>query len=103
MPKVTIDGHTIEVPDGTTILEAARKIGGKIVPPAMCYYSTLENKWWLLPYLHRKSLQRIGDKILVRCLNLSLPAAQRLWTEWKWKISHLLNSWKHEQVLWNFY
>lgn len=42
MPKVTIDGHTIEVPDGTTILEAARKIGGKIVPPAMCYYSTLK-------------------------------------------------------------
>ncbi len=42
MPKVTIDGHSIEVPDGTTILEAARKIGGKIVPPAMCYYSTLE-------------------------------------------------------------
>ncbi|MCC6690004.1 MAG: (2Fe-2S)-binding protein, partial [Bacteroidia bacterium] len=41
MPKVTIDGHTIEVPDGTTILEAARKIGGDIVPPAMCYYSKL--------------------------------------------------------------
>ena len=42
MPKVTIDGQSIEVPEGTTILEAARKIGGKIVPPAMCYYSTLE-------------------------------------------------------------
>jgi NADH-quinone oxidoreductase subunit G len=42
MAKVTIDGHTIEVPEGTTILEAARKIGGDIVPPAMCYYSKLK-------------------------------------------------------------
>jgi NADH-quinone oxidoreductase subunit G len=42
MLKVTIDGHTIEVDEGTTILQAARKIGGEIVPPAMCYYSKLE-------------------------------------------------------------
>lgn len=42
MAKVTIDGHTIEVPNGTTILEAARMIGGEIVPPAMCYYSKLK-------------------------------------------------------------
>jgi NADH-quinone oxidoreductase subunit G len=42
MAKVTIDGHTIEVPDGTTILNAARMIGGDIVPPAMCYYSSLK-------------------------------------------------------------
>ncbi len=42
MAKVTIDGHTIEVPDGTTILNAARMIGGNIVPPAMCYYSPLK-------------------------------------------------------------
>jgi NADH-quinone oxidoreductase subunit G len=42
MPKVTIDGHTIEVPEGTTILNAARMIGGDIVPPAMCYYSKLK-------------------------------------------------------------
>ncbi|MFM2136136.1 MAG: hypothetical protein RL021_1536 [Bacteroidota bacterium] len=42
MPKVTIDGHSIEVPDGTTILQAARMIGGDIVPPAMCYYSKLK-------------------------------------------------------------
>jgi len=41
MPKVTIDGHTIEVPEGTSILNAARMIGGEIVPPAMCYYSKL--------------------------------------------------------------
>ena len=42
MAKVTIDGHQLEVPDGTTILQAARMIGGEIVPPAMCYYSKLK-------------------------------------------------------------
>ena len=42
MPKVKIDGFEVEVPDGTTILNAARQIGGDIVPPAMCYYSTLK-------------------------------------------------------------
>jgi NADH-quinone oxidoreductase subunit G len=41
MPKVTIDGKTIEVPDGTTIINAARMIGGDVVPPAMCYHSKL--------------------------------------------------------------
>lgn len=40
--KVTIDGIPIEVAPGTTILNAARHIGGDIVPPAMCYYSKLE-------------------------------------------------------------
>lgn len=43
MAKVTIDGVEVEVPDGTTILNAARQIGGEVVPPAMCYYSTLKN------------------------------------------------------------
>lgn len=42
MAKVTIDGHSIEVPDGTTILQAARLIGGDIVPPAMCFYTKLK-------------------------------------------------------------
>src|ERR1043166_189581 len=42
MAKVTIDGHLVEVPDGTTILEAARKIGGEVAPPTMCYYSKLK-------------------------------------------------------------
>ena len=42
MAKVTIDGIEIEVEDGTTILQAARQIGGKIVPPAMCYYTPLK-------------------------------------------------------------
>jgi NADH-quinone oxidoreductase subunit G len=40
--KVTIDNITIEVAPGTTILEAARKIGGEVAPPTMCYYSKLK-------------------------------------------------------------
>ena len=40
--KVTIDGQSIEVEPGTTILQAARMIGGDVVPPAMCYYSKLK-------------------------------------------------------------
>lgn len=42
MIKVTIDGIPVEVEPGTSILNAARQIGGDIVPPAMCYYSKLE-------------------------------------------------------------
>ena len=42
MIKVTIDNISVEVEEGTTILNAARKIGGKVVPPAMCYYSKLK-------------------------------------------------------------
>jgi NADH-quinone oxidoreductase subunit G len=42
MVKVTIDGIEVEVEPGTTILNAARKIGGDIVPPAMCYYTSLK-------------------------------------------------------------
>lgn len=40
--KVTIDNITIDVPQGTTILQAARMIGGEVTPPAMCYYSKLK-------------------------------------------------------------
>lgn len=40
MIKVFIDGEAIEVEEGTTILNAARKLG-KHVPPAMCYYTKL--------------------------------------------------------------
>lgn len=42
MAKVKIDNFEIEVPDGTTILNAARQIGGDLVPPAMCYYTGLK-------------------------------------------------------------
>jgi NADH-quinone oxidoreductase subunit G len=41
--KVTIDNISIEVPAGTTILNAARMIGGDVTPPAMCYYSKLKD------------------------------------------------------------
>jgi len=43
MVKVTIDGVETTVPEGTTILNAARQIGGDLVPPAMCYYSSLKD------------------------------------------------------------
>ncbi|GDX48621.1 MAG: (2Fe-2S)-binding protein [Bacteroidetes bacterium] len=39
---VTIDGNDIQVEPGTTIMNAARKVGGDSVPPAMCYYTTLK-------------------------------------------------------------
>ena len=42
MAKVTIDGIEIEVPDGTSILQAARMIGPAVAPPAMCYYTSLK-------------------------------------------------------------
>jgi NADH-quinone oxidoreductase subunit G len=42
MLKVTIDNITVEVPQGTTVLQAARMIGGDVTPPAMCYYSKLK-------------------------------------------------------------
>lgn len=42
MAKVTIDGKSIEVADGTTILQAARMIGKDVAPPTMCYYSKLK-------------------------------------------------------------
>jgi NADH-quinone oxidoreductase subunit G len=40
--KVTIDNITVDVPPGTTILNASRMIGGDVAPPAMCYYSKLQ-------------------------------------------------------------
>lgn len=42
MVKVKIDGFETEVPEGTSILNAARQIGGDLVPPAMCYYTKLK-------------------------------------------------------------
>lgn len=40
--KVTIDGVSVEVPPGTSILHAARKIGKEVTPPAMCFYTPLK-------------------------------------------------------------
>lgn len=39
MPKVKIDGHDIEVPKGTTILQAAEQLGIEV--PQMCYHPGL--------------------------------------------------------------
>lgn len=40
--KVIIDNITVEVEPGTTILQAARMVGGEIAPPAMCFYTPLK-------------------------------------------------------------
>ena len=40
--KVTFDNIEVEVPPGTTILQAARQIGAHVAPPAMCYYKSLK-------------------------------------------------------------
>jgi NADH-quinone oxidoreductase subunit G len=40
--KVTIDNITLEVDPGTTILQAARMVGGEVTPPAMCFYTPLK-------------------------------------------------------------
>ncbi|ARK10454.1 2Fe-2S iron-sulfur cluster-binding protein [Fibrella sp. ES10-3-2-2] len=40
--KVTVDSIEVEVEPGTTILQAARKIGPEVAPPAMCYYEPLK-------------------------------------------------------------
>jgi NADH-quinone oxidoreductase subunit G len=42
MAKITIDGMEIEVPEGTTVLKAARMIGPSVAPPAMCFYTKLK-------------------------------------------------------------
>src|SRR5437867_96665 len=39
MPKVTIDGRTVDVPAGRTVLEAARDAG--ITIPTLCYHKDL--------------------------------------------------------------
>ena len=40
--KVTIDNITIEVEPARAYSQAARKIGGDVAPPAMCYYTPLK-------------------------------------------------------------
>jgi len=40
MIRLTIDNHEVQVPDGTTILEAAEKVG--IYIPTLCYAKTLK-------------------------------------------------------------
>jgi len=40
MPKITIDGHELEVPAGTTIIQAAEMLGKEI--PHFCYHNRLK-------------------------------------------------------------
>ncbi|WP_428664222.1 2Fe-2S iron-sulfur cluster-binding protein [Runella sp.] len=40
--KITFDGIEIEVPPGTTIMQAGRQLGPQYAPPAMCYYEPLK-------------------------------------------------------------
>lgn len=40
--KLTIDNISVEVEPGTTILQAARMVGGDVAPPAMCFYTKLK-------------------------------------------------------------
>lgn len=40
MPKLTIDKKEVEVPEGTTLLEAAKKLNIKI--PTLCYHPMME-------------------------------------------------------------
>ena len=39
MAKVTVDGRTVEVPDGTNVLEACRAAGVDV--PHFCYHPRL--------------------------------------------------------------
>ena len=41
--NVTIDNITIQVEPGTSILQAARLVGGEVAPPAMCFYEPLKD------------------------------------------------------------
>ena len=40
MIKLTINDKMVEVPEGTTILQAARQVGIKI--PTLCYYEAIK-------------------------------------------------------------
>ena len=73
--KVTIDNITVQVPPGTSILNAARKIGGDVAPPAMCYYSKLQGSGGKC----RTCLVEVSkgsEKIRDQCQSLLQVAAQ---------------------------
>ena len=72
--KVTIDNITIEVEPGTSILNAARKIGGEVAPPAMCYYSKLKGSGGKCRTCLVEVAQGSAQQIHVPCPS-SLPLA----------------------------
>ena len=85
--KVTIDNITVEVPAGTTILQAARKVGGDVAPPAMCYYTPLKGsggkcRTCLVEVAAGSAADRLGAPTGLsrrhrrhRCLQYSQPSA----------------------------
>ena len=91
--KVTIDNIEVEVEAGTTIMNAARKIGGKVVPPAMCYYSKLEGSGGKC----RTCLVKVAQgsaRDPARCQNWSRHAVHWFRMVWLCKISPPLRRWK---------
>lgn len=58
--KLTIDGFEVEVPKGTTVLEAARKIGIEI--PTLCYLKDV-NKFGAC----RVCVVEVGPRLLASC------------------------------------
>lgn len=58
--SLTIDGITVEVSEGTTVLEAARKIGIEI--PTLCYLKDVNN-----PACCRVCLVEVGPKLIASC------------------------------------
>lgn len=60
MVRLTIDGIEVEVPYGTTVLEAARNIGIEI--PTLCYLKEVNN-----PASCRVCLVEVGPKLIASC------------------------------------
>lgn len=60
MVKFKIDGIELEVPKGTTVLEAARKIGIEI--PTLCYLKDVNN-----PASCRVCLVEVGPRLIASC------------------------------------
>ena len=58
--SLIIDGITVEVPKGTTVLEAARKIGIEI--PTLCFLKDVNN-----PACCRVCLVEVGPKLIASC------------------------------------
>ena len=57
MVNLTIDGHEVSVPKGTTILEAAKTIGEEV--PHYCYHPGLSS-----PAISRISLSTLFSMVL---------------------------------------
>lgn len=60
MVKLTIDGQQIEVPQGTTVLEAARQTGVEI--PSLCYLKNVNH-----PANCRVCVVEVGPRLIASC------------------------------------